>query len=87
MGRVNILSWEFIRVSMARQSYVVAQYFWRAVMVGGGTPSLHALSLGRSRPGGILAVSTRCVMKLRRFSGTSILNGVGWDILLIVIRV
>ena len=59
MGRVNILRLELIRASTARQSYFVAQYFWRAVIVEAGTPSLHASFSGRSRPDGILAVSTR----------------------------
>ena len=43
----------------------------------GGIPNDHSSPLGRSRPGGSLAVSTRCLMKDSRSSETAILKGFG----------
>jgi hypothetical protein len=45
--------------------------------VEGGIPNDHSSPLGRSRPGGSLAVSTRCLTKDSRSSETAILKGFG----------
>lgn len=74
---VNWLKVSFIRASIERQLYSLVQYVWSEDRVSIGrpwvqpSPSVCLIGAGRR------AVLTRSLMKVRRSSGTEILNGVG----------